>query len=128
MIVTKGYENKTVQAVRGTEDKTIAKWETAGWQLVSRDQGTFRTALIFRRSKLKKNLPAAAALAFLLPVAVGGLTLGLIFGDDKNTTAPPTAATASSPPRRRRVTGPPLRTDSFGNRLGRDAGRPAHLR
>lgn len=95
---TKGYGNKIVQAIRGTEDKTIAKWETAGWQLVGRDQGTFRTALTFRRSKLKKNLPAAAALAFLLLVAVGGLTLGLIFGDDENTTAPPTAATASSPP------------------------------
>jgi hypothetical protein len=96
--VAKGYENKIVQAIRGTEDKTIAKWETAGWQLVSRDQGTFRTALTFRRSKLKKNLPAAAALAFLLLVAVGGLTLGLIFGDDENTTAAPTDATASSPP------------------------------
>lgn len=98
MIGTKGYENKIVQAVRGTEDRTITKWEAAGWQLVSRDQGTFRTALTFRRSRLKKRLPAAAAVAFLLLVSIGGLTLGLIFGDDENTTAPPTDATESSSP------------------------------
>lgn len=98
MTVTKGYENKIVQAIRGTEDRAIAKWEADGWQLVSRDQGTFRTALTFRRSRPKKSLAAAAALAFLLLAAVGGLTIGLIFGDDENTTAPPTAATASSPP------------------------------
>lgn len=95
---TKGYENKTVQAIRGTEDKTIAKWETAGWQLVGRDQGTFRTALTFRRPRPKRSLATAAAFAFLLLVAVGGLTLGLIFGDDEDTTAAPADATASSPP------------------------------
>jgi hypothetical protein len=96
--VTKGYENRIVQALRGTEDRAIAKWEADGWQLVSRDQGTLRTGLTFRRSRLKRRLPAAAALAFLLFVAIGGLTLGLIFGDDENTTAPPTDATKASSP------------------------------
>jgi hypothetical protein len=96
--VAKRYENKIVQAIRGTEDKTIAKWEAAGWEFVSRDQGTFRTALTFRRSRLKKSLPAAIAVVFLLLVSVGGLTLGLIFGDDEETAAPPTAADGSSSP------------------------------
>ncbi|MFQ1003921.1 hypothetical protein [Modestobacter sp. SSW1-42] len=98
MTATKGYDNKTVQAIRGTEDRAIAKWEAAGWQLVNREQGAFRTALTFRRSRPKKSLAAAAALTFLLLVAVGGLIIGLIFGDDENTTARPTAATASSSP------------------------------
>ncbi len=98
MTATKGFENKIVQAVRGTEGRTIAKWQAAGWQLVSRDQGTFRTALTFRRPRPKRSLATAAAFAFLLLVAVGGLTLGLIFGDDEDTTAAPADATASSPP------------------------------
>ncbi len=93
-----GYENKIVQAIRGTEDRAIAKWEADGWQLVSRDQGTFRTALTFRRSRFKKSLPAAAALAFLLLVSIGCLTLGLIFGDDENTTAPPRTPPKILPP------------------------------
>jgi hypothetical protein len=96
--VTKEDEEKIVQAVRGTEARTIAKWEADGWQLVSRDQGTFRTALTFRRSRPKRGLATTAAFAFLLLVAVGGLALGLIFGDDEDTTAAPADATASSPP------------------------------
>ncbi|NEK85311.1 hypothetical protein GCU60_05980 [Blastococcus saxobsidens] len=98
MADTKGYESTTVQALRGTEDRTIAKMETAGWELVDRDRGTFRTTLTFRRPRPRKNLPAVAGLGFLLLVAVGGSTLGLLFGDDADTTAPPADAAASSPP------------------------------
>jgi hypothetical protein len=95
--VTKGHEVKITQAIRGTEERVIAKWEADGWQLVSHDQGTFRTALTFQRPRPKKSLTATVALASLLLVTVGGLTIGLISGDDETVTAPPTA-TASSPP------------------------------
>src|SRR4051794_38078289 len=94
---TKGFEHKIIQAVRGTEGRTIAKWQAAGWQLVSRDQGILRTDLTFGRPRPKRSLATAAAFAFLLLVAVGGLTLGLIFGDDEDTTAAPADATVSSP-------------------------------
>ncbi|TFV66368.1 UNVERIFIED_ORG: hypothetical protein E4P37_06630 [Bacillus sp. AZ43] len=97
MAVTRD-EEKTVQAVRGTEARTIAKWEADGWHLVDRDQGTFRTALTFRRPRPRMSRATAAAFAGLAVVAVGGLTLGAIFGDDEGTTAAPADATASSPP------------------------------
>ncbi len=96
--VAKGHEDKIVHVIRGTEDRAIAKWEADGWELVSRDQGTFRTALTFRRSGLKKSLSAAVGIGFLALVSVGGLTLGLIFGDDEDTVAPPTAADGNSSP------------------------------
>ncbi|MGY1668595.1 hypothetical protein [Geodermatophilus sp. SYSU D00696] len=98
MTITKGYETKIVQAIRGTEDRAIARWEADSWQLVRRDQGTFRTALTFRRPRPKQSLAAAAAFTVMLVVAIGGLVIGVIFGDDENTTAPPTAASASPPP------------------------------
>jgi hypothetical protein len=45
------YEFTSVQAIRGTERKTIAKWEKDGWALDSRNQGLLRTEMTFRRVK-----------------------------------------------------------------------------
>lgn len=47
------YETKTVQTLRGTEARSIAKWEADGWELVSQTPGTIRTRLDFRRPKPK---------------------------------------------------------------------------
>ncbi len=45
------YEFTSVQAIRGTEARTIAKWEKAGWELDARGPGLLRTEMTFRRVK-----------------------------------------------------------------------------
>ena len=45
------YEFISVQVIRGTEGKTIAKWEKDGWELDARSQGLLRTEMTFRRVK-----------------------------------------------------------------------------
>ncbi|MCQ1946064.1 DUF4839 domain-containing protein [Arthrobacter sp. zg-Y1116] len=83
------YELKSVQAIRSTEARTIAKWEKLGWELVSQDKGTLRTEITFRRAK--RQLPwrlmavAGGALAVLIAVAAA---FGL-FDEEPGTAAPP---------------------------------------
>ncbi len=55
------YEFKSVQAIRGTGAKTIAKWQKAGWELDTQRQGTFRTEMTFRRVKPKDPWQQLAA-------------------------------------------------------------------
>jgi hypothetical protein len=82
------YEFTSVQALRGTEAKTIAKWEKDGWELDSRSQGVLRTELTFRRVK-PKTFGTAALAAFrrldrkvqLLAVSAAALVLlGILVG------------------------------------------------
>ncbi len=47
------YEFKSVQALRGRESSTKAKWQNQGWEFVSENRGTLRTELNFRRVKPK---------------------------------------------------------------------------
>lgn len=100
------YELKSVQAIRSTEARTIAKWEKLGWEFVSQDKGTLRTEITFRRPK--RQLPwrlmavAGGALAVLIAIAAA---FGLL-DEEPGTAAPPapvavettTAAPASTPP------------------------------
>lgn len=83
------YEFTSVQAIRGTEARTIAKWEKDGWELDRRDQGMVRTELTFRRVRpatfgdrlraafdrleptVKRRLMAAAGAVVVLAVTVG---------------------------------------------------------
>jgi hypothetical protein len=79
------YEYTSVQAMRGTEAKAIAKWEKDGWEVDRRDQGVLRTELTFRRVK-PKSFGATMLAAFrglqpkvqLLAVSAGGLLLALV--------------------------------------------------
>lgn len=71
------YETRTVRAMRGTQSRTVAKWEADGWQLVSQTPGTLQTQMTFRRTKLKSRR--------LLWVVGGGavaivLAMTIIFG------------------------------------------------
>ena len=68
------YLYKTVQAVRGTEARSITKWQNQGWELVDQTPGRLRTTLNFRRPQPKPP--------WLLIGAVGGVALVLlaIFG------------------------------------------------
>lgn len=100
------YEYTSVQAVRGTEAKAIAKWERDGWELESRDQGVLRTELTFRRVKPKTfgatalaafrslepkvQLLAVSAVVVLLAVVVGGSVFVGTRGG--GTTSQPTAS------------------------------------
>ena len=47
------YEFKSVQALRGRENRAKAKWHNQGWELVSENRGTLRTELNFRRARPK---------------------------------------------------------------------------
>jgi hypothetical protein len=79
------YELTSVQALRGTEAKAIAKWEKDGWEVDRRDQGVLRTELTFRRAK-RKSFGATMLAAFrglqpkvqLLAVSAGVLLLALV--------------------------------------------------
>lgn len=85
MVDLKGRESKTVHAIRGTEDRTIAKYEAEGWQLTSRDPGMLRTSLSFQRPRPTKTVATLVAAAVLVLLSIVGLTLGVIFGDDDRT-------------------------------------------
>ena len=91
------YETTTVRAIRGTENRVIAKHEQAGWELLGQTPGRLRSELSFRRTK--KRLPklavalgAAAIAAVVSVVAIGALT-----GSDKNSeSAAPTPSEVAS--------------------------------
>ncbi|KAB1160062.1 DUF4839 domain-containing protein [Micromonospora sp. AMSO12t] len=92
------YEFKSVQAVRGIEARSIAKWQKAGWEFVDQDQGTLRTTLNFRRPKPKVPwvLIAVAAGVVLLLAIVGGIASALQGGNDKDPKSPSETTVAAS--------------------------------
>lgn len=97
------YEFKAVKAMRGTEGRSLSKWQKQGWELVSQDAATLHTTLNFR--KVKPQLPlrqlvlggigVAVLLAFL---GIGAALAGN--GDSDDTSAAqssPTPAAAATP-------------------------------
>jgi hypothetical protein len=104
------YEFTSVQAIRGSEAKTIAKWEKDGWELDSRSQGLLRTEMTFRRVKpttlgsriraafgrlepTKQRTLLAASAAVALLVIVVGVVVGMQRGDGDS----PSNASATAP-------------------------------
>lgn len=88
------YESKDVRAIRGTEARTIAKWQKAGWEFVAQSQRPLlQSKLTFRRPKPKKPWR-------LLAVLGGGVLLLIVFaivmgtirsgGSNPAPTTPPT--------------------------------------
>lgn len=72
------YEIKTVTTVRGTEARSIAKWEKERWELVTRTELPFlRTQLTFRRPKAK---PPWVVLGIVGGVFVVGITILIVIG------------------------------------------------
>lgn len=92
------YLHKTVQAIRGTEARSISKWESQGWELVDQAPGKLRTTLNFRKPAPKVAwLPIAALLGVgVLILAIVGIA-SLYQGDDDTTakTAAPSTPTSS---------------------------------
>jgi hypothetical protein len=73
------YELTTVQAIRGTEAMTTAKWLDDGWEFVSQGQGLLQSQITFRRPKAtpQRNLFAVlgGVLAFLAIVIIIGINV-----------------------------------------------------
>ena len=123
------YEFTSVQAIRGSEAKTIAKWEKDGWELDSRSQGLLRTEMTFRRVKpttlgsriraafgrleptMQRTLLAASAAVALLVIVVG-VVVGMQRGDgDSPSNASATEAAAG--PSWRALRGPGAGSDKL---------------
>lgn len=94
------YEFKSVRALRGTEGRSIAKWQGAGWEVVGQSPGTLHTTLSLRRPKPKVPWVPMAALGGILVVlaAVGGVTSAMEGGDDEDPTPTTPRAGASVAP------------------------------
>jgi hypothetical protein len=67
------YELKSVKAMRGTEGRSIAKWQAQGWELVSQDSAKIHTTLNFR--KVKPPLPMRQ---IVMGAAVAAVLLGIL--------------------------------------------------
>ncbi|MGY1736043.1 DUF4839 domain-containing protein [Geodermatophilus sp. SYSU D00684] len=109
------YEFTSVRAIRGTESKTIAKWQKDGWELDSQSQGSLlRTELTFRRVKpetlgtrvlavfrrltprARLGLAGVAGGVVLLVVALA-VVIGLRGGGSASETAASASQTAVAP-------------------------------
>lgn len=98
----------SVKAIRGTERRTISKWESQGWEFHTQTPGAVRTDLTFRRVKPKTSKGPLIAIGGLIAVVAIGLSIGLIGygGDDdakqassrKENAATPTPTPASTVP------------------------------
>lgn len=108
------YEMKTVQAVRGMENKAISTWEQQGWEVVSRSTGLVRTEITLRRAKRPidvrryAGIAAAAAVVTAAIVAVSLLTDG---GDNDDGAAQSNGDMTASPAPTS-STEPPVTTDA----------------
>jgi hypothetical protein len=109
------YEYTSVQALRGTEAKAIAKWVRDGWEVERRDQGVLRTELTFRRVKPKtfgatvlaafrslepkvQLLAVSAAVLLLAVVVVVGVVVGTRGGGSSQPAASATEAESGAEP------------------------------
>lgn len=94
------YEFKEVRAIRGTEARTIKKWQVSGWELVTQNPGPLLQAkLTFRRPKPKvpwrlMAVLGGAALLFAIVGSIAGANQG---GGEAPQTSAPTSETAVVP-------------------------------
>jgi hypothetical protein len=91
------YEHKTVQAVRGTEQRSVNKWQGEGWELVEEDRGRLRTTLTFRRAKKPVPWRLVAVLAAVVAVVVASsAAMAALTGGEDEPAASPTASDTPS--------------------------------
>ena len=91
------YEIKTVQAIRGTEARTIAKWENDGWEVTGQAPGRIRTEISMRRPKQKLSVRALAIAGGVAAVLVVALVLLNVLGGDDDVAPVADTASASEP-------------------------------
>lgn len=99
------YESKSVRAIRGTEERTVAKWQKLGWEHIHTRTGTLRSEITLRRPKPKPPWRLIGALGGLAAIfIVVSLIMSAITGDGEEepmTATPPASsshATGSSSP------------------------------
>jgi hypothetical protein len=91
------YETNTVRAIRGMESRTVAKWESDGWELVSQKPGKLQTEITFRRPKKKTRWAPWAIGGGVLAIALALIiTFGVI--GERNATLDATPSAAPSEP------------------------------
>lgn len=112
------FETKVVRVLRGTEDKSVAKWEAEGWELAGESCGRVRTELSFRRPKPKMPRRAIIALTGMGVVAASALTIGAILEDPEESESP--AATSTSEEQDPAASAPPTRTVSAWDSSSRE--------
>ncbi|MFN8191550.1 MAG: DUF4839 domain-containing protein [Nocardioidaceae bacterium] len=83
------YQYKSVQAIRGTEARSISKWQAQGWELVDQTPGKLRTNLRFRKPAPKAPwIPIAALLGLgVLILSIVGIVS--LFQDDDQPASKP---------------------------------------
>ncbi|RXZ51911.1 DUF4839 domain-containing protein [Agromyces binzhouensis] len=97
------YETRTVRTIRGTESRAAAKWEKAGWEVLSQSQGKLQTELTIRRPQPKTPWRLYAVGGGALAIVIIAGIIGGIIGEssDVETAGPSTdsASQTTSPPR-----------------------------
>ena len=91
------YEKRSIRAIRGMESRTVKKWESDGWEVISQTPGKLRTEFTFRRPKPKTRwilwAVGGAALAIVLAVII---IVGIIGEQNAAPFATPSAAPSES--------------------------------
>jgi len=90
------YETRTVQTIRGTESRSISKWEGDGWELVSQTTGRLRTELVFRRPRPKTPWRLFAILGGVLVVLAIVIVIGVNLSGGEDAAPEPTASSGES--------------------------------
>lgn len=96
------YLYRTDKAIRGREAKTIAEWQSKGWELHAQDPGTLRTTLTFRKVVTPSRFKPWMAIAGLFAVGVLGLGSVAIAdafggGGDSSAASNPTKEASATP-------------------------------
>lgn len=71
------FQTRSERAMRWRADRVVAKWESRGWDPVSRSHGPLRTTMVFRRQKKAKRrwIRFSIAVTVILLLVLGGFAL-----------------------------------------------------
>lgn len=78
------HESKSVRVIRGTESRTITKWQRAGWELESQSRASLlRSELTFRRvrPRLTRHVVTVALCGLVLAGTVTAIIVGIATED-----------------------------------------------
>lgn len=94
------YETKTVRTIRGTEWRTINKWEYRRWEFVSQAPGKVLTEITFRRPKPRFHPLLWTVGGAVLMLGLGIITAFVMIGENAapaESASPVPSETAAAP-------------------------------
>jgi hypothetical protein len=107
------YETRSIRSLRGTEERTIKRWEDDGWEVVSQESGQLRTEIRLRRARPKPHprrwIIGGVAVAAVLVVVI---TIGVISERNSSSAAPASSASTAPASAEPRKEGSPTSTTS----------------